>query len=412
MQRFIAAIPNPSCSALCERKLARRSINFVVSQPRPANRVIGGLRLSNPDRMKCAMLDQTNRQSSITRFDAGMLTAMHGLAAWRSACFDPAAPDSVLHHQPARRLNTRPQGSEGDASGLGHDPGGDPGDDRGDDRGAHYELAAVSSVSLASALLDPVSMAILSPALGLFARSVDTLPGPLQGSLQHRDAIVTPVAGADIHDVRHFLYHGVPSAVMLRGLLGANLQVAGPVLQPWQAELLAALGLDQGYYSITGPTKFTRIIATDMTQQATPSRFARGVIDRLRFRFGQDHARTRRLIVGTVPAEIADEAREFGFEAVELAALTMAEQARLLASATAVIGPSGSALTLVGFCDPGTAILELQTHDALEDWTQVLCALFGLDWYGLVTDAPDAARPTGLDQASLRACLRHITGPK
>ncbi len=345
------------------------------------------------------MLDQTNRRSSITRFDAGMLTPVHGLAAWRTACFDPAAPDQVFHHQPARRLNTRPQDSE-------------DGDDQGNDRGANYELAAVSSVSLAAALLDPGSMAIFSPALGLFARAIDTLPGPLQGSLQRLDAVATPVAGADINDLRHFLYQGLPSAMMLWGLLGAGLHVAGPALRPWQAELLAALGLDQGYYSMTGPTKFTRIIATDMTQKAAPSRFARGVIDRLRFRFGQDHERTRRLMVGTVPAEITDEAREFGFEAVDLAALTMAEQARLFASATAVIGPSGSALALVGFCDPGTAILELQPCGAAEDWTRVLCALFGLDWYGLDTDAPDAVSPTGLDRTSLRTCLNHITSAK
>jgi hypothetical protein len=389
--------------------LARRSINFVVSHPRPAHRIDLGLRLSNPDRMNCAMLDQTNRRSPIARFDAGMLTAVHGLAAWRNACFDPAAPDSVLHHQPGRLLNTRPQGREAGASWLGRDCGGD--------RGALYELAAVSSVSLAAALLDPGSMAILSPALGLFARSVDSLRGAFQGSLQHLDAIATPVAGADIHDLYHFLYHGLPSAVMLRGMLGERLHVAGPVLQPWQAELLAALGLDQGYYAITGPTKFIRIITTDMTQARAPSRFARGVIDRLRFRFGQDHERTRRLLIGTghhVAADhwlaIAADAQEFGFEAVDLTSLTVADQARLFASATAIIGPSGSALALVGFCDPGTAILELQTKDAAEDRTRVLCALFGLDWYGLVADAPDAVSPTTLDRSSLRDCLKHITG--
>lgn len=359
--------------------------------------------------MNRSMSNPSDPLTESAHFDADTLTAVHGIAAWGNACFNPAAPDSVFHHAPNRVIGTWSHFLGGGAR--------QPGADLGHAETAVCELAGVSAVSLAGALLDPMSMAIFSPARGFYAPSGGSHAALRCESSSQYDGVVTPVAGVEIHDIRHFLYNGLPSAVMLRGMLGPRLLVAGPVLQPWQTELLAALGLDQGYFSIAEPTRFTRIIATDMMRPEPPSRFARGAIDRLRFRFGQDHVRTRRLLIGDGQKAWGDdwsaieaEAEDFGFEPVDLAPLSMAERARLFASATAVIGPSGAALALVGFCDPGTAILELQTTALLEGWTRVLCAVFGLEWYNLIVSMSDITGETLLDRGSLRICLKNMAG--
>lgn len=343
------------------------------------------------------------------RFDVDTLTAVHGLAAWANTCFEPDAPDSVFHHTPGRVIGTWPRGQ-----GLGARR---PDADRGQAETRMCELVGVSAASLADASLDPTSMSIFSPARGFYPPSVASRPVQRRESSAQCDGVATPVAGADIHDIRHFLYKGLPSAVMLRGMLGPRLLVAGPTLQPWQMELLVAVGLDEFYFSMAEPTRFTRIVTTDMIGPEPPSRFARGAIDRMRFRFGQDHARTRRLLIcdpqnawGDDWLAIEAEAQAFGFEPVDLAALSMAERARILASATAVIGASGAALALVGFCDPGTAILELQSIDCREDWTRILCAVFGLEWYNLIIGASEATGWVSLDRGWLRACLTMMVG--
>ncbi len=364
--------------------------------------------------MDYRMLEQTKSLLPVERFEAEGLREVHGLAAWTDACLNARAPDSVLHHAPGRLINILPRGIGAAIHWFGVD--------RGWDQVGVYSLAPVSSVSLGGAVFDPQSRIIFSPARGAFGPSCGDFDARHPAAPGRSEAIVTPIAGGQSDDIRHFLYKGLPAAMMLRGMLGPGLPVVGPVLLAWQAELLTASGLDQDYQAMTAPTAFSRIITSDLIGAAMPSRFARAALDRLRFRFGQTGPRTRRLLVGGAEAagmvgwpEIEAAALEFAFETVDLAGLGIAEQARLFASATAVIGWPGRAMAMVGFCDPGTVILELHHEPALDHWTQVLAAAFGLEWYGFgiagLSPAGEADETAGVvDRPALRACLTRMVG--
>ena len=363
--------------------------------------------------MDYRMLEQSKPLLQVERFEADALREVHGLAAWTDACFSAQAPDTVVRHAPNRLVDILPRGAGVATHWFGVDLGWD--------RVDVFSLPAVSSVSLKGAIFDPQSRTIFSPARGAFGPSCGDFAVPDPAAPGWSEAIVAPIAGGQSDDIRHFLYNALPSAMMLRGMLGPRLQVVGPMLLAWQAELLAACGLDQDYRAITAPMGFTRIIASDLIGAAMPSRFARATLDRLRFRFGQIEPRTLRLLIGGAAAaaipgwsEIEASALEFGFEAVDLAALSIAEQARLFARATAVIGWSGQAMAMVGFCDPGTVILELHRGPALDHWTQVLAAIFGLEWYGFALGVENVAQfdeASGVvDRTALRSCLTCMLG--
>jgi capsular polysaccharide biosynthesis protein len=57
----------------------------------------------------------------------------------------------------------------------------------------------------------------------------------------------------------------------------------------------------------------------------------------------------------------------YGFEPVRLETLSVADQVRLFRGAEAVVAPHGAALTNIGFCRPGTLVIEL-LMDAYCNW--------------------------------------------
>ncbi|MCU4160437.1 glycosyltransferase family 61 protein [Acidiphilium sp. AL] len=279
-----------------------------------------------------------------------------------------------------------------------------------------HRLKRVGSLVLNNAILSPESMAVLCPGRGFFDASIENLAmwnGCLSAAdrnfielandawrwadpsrpIPEIDTVVLPVGGIGIGNYGHFLYDGLPAALLHRLLLGPHAVLAGRPLLPWQSEILDALGLLDGYVALDRPTRFRKIVTSDMVSFNVqyPSRFVCAVFDRLRFRFGTGtKGRQRLLISRALPEnrrvmenrpEIEAVAAEFGFEMMQPARMTIAEQARLFAEADCVIGESGAALANLGFCDPGTNVLEIQPERFADGWTRAACHVLGLRWH-------------------------------
>ncbi len=119
---------------------------------------------------------------------------------------------------------------------------------------------------------------------------------------------------------------------------------------------------------------------------------------------------------GVVMAELA----RMGFQPVRLEALSLADQVRLFRQAEAIVAPPGAALTNLGFCRPGTLVIEL-LMDAFVDWSfRNLAALFQLRYDCVLgrgkkpmpeIDAWFAATPWEISENHVVAAVAHSLAP-
>lgn len=382
----------------------------------------------------------------IGRFGLDDLPAAAGFAAFRQAALDPGAADCAFRHAADRFVDVVPHGLAtgravfGSVRSINREMQENP----------IHRLKQVGSLAINNAILSPDSMAVLCPGRGFFDVSIENLAmwngrlsaadgnfidvGPDQWrfaescpSVPQIDAIALPAGGIGIGNYGHFLYDGLPAVLQHRLLLGPRAVLTGRKLAPWQSEILDALGLLDGYLALDRPTRFRKIITSDMVSFNVqyPSRFIRAVFDRLRFRFGAGAERGRRLMISRAgPAnyrimenrpEIERIAAEFGFEVVHPGAMTVAEQARLFAGAECVIGESGAALANLGFCDPGTHVLEIQPERFADGWTRAACHVLGLRWHvffagvtGDPAEGPVREFSFTVDPAPFRAALAAV----
>lgn len=107
--------------------------------------------------------------------------------------------------------------------------------------------------------------------------------------------------------------------------------------------------------------------------------------------------------------------RGLGFESVQLAGRTMADQARLFADAAAVVAPHGSGLTNLMFCSPGTRVVEFFSPVYVNPCYWAISNAAGLTYYCLigVGERPPEP-PEGMDLGAwffdhLRLDRRHGT---
>jgi capsular polysaccharide biosynthesis protein len=91
-------------------------------------------------------------------------------------------------------------------------------------------------------------------------------------------------------------------------------------------------------------------------------------------------------------AELIERLRELGFEIVEPQNLTMREQIEMFSSAELVVGPSGSAMFNVVFCEPGTKVIDIESEP---HWIYAHAGLFASCElrYGVFIGAVDAQDP-------------------
>lgn len=105
----------------------------------------------------------------------------------------------------------------------------------------------------------------------------------------------------------------------------------------------------------------------------------------LRLYLSRQKAANRRIIN---EAEVEDILTDYGFQTVYLEALSVAEQAALLAQAERVVAVHGSGLTNLVFCRPGTQVLELFAPDFVYPCYWALSHWMQLDYTYLIGQSP------------------------
>jgi capsular polysaccharide biosynthesis protein len=253
--------------------------------------------------------------------------------------------------------------------------------------------------------------------------------------LEYQDGIGIPVCGVGFPNYGHFLFDGLPLAwLMAEQLRRQNACLIGGPLGRWQDEVLRTLGVADIYRPLTQPSRFRRLVTSNLVfgHVPYPTRFARLPFDTIRARVGAPSGPRDRRILLVRPnnsgrrhlinaAEVADSLAHLGFEVVQPERLTFREQVRLFAAASVVVGESGAAMANIGFCDPGTRVLEIMPEVHVEGWTRGTCLVFSHEWHvyfaSVVEPPPGSAEGEArmqfsyrVDVASLREAVRVICG--
>jgi hypothetical protein len=228
------------------------------------------------------------------------------------------------------------------------------------------------------------------------------------------DCVAVPVCGVGFPNYGHFLFDGLPAALLLTQLFSdLPIRLVGQKLGPWQRDILAAAGLLGRYLEITQPSRFRCMLASTLLAMhvSYPTAFIRPLFDLLRFGAGVPvsggprkvflsrggHDQRRRLRNrGAVEAAMA----MMGFAVIQPDQLSFAEQIAALSDARLVVGESGAAMANLGFCRPGTKVLEIQPERFVEGWARGTCFQLGHRWHLYLAEVRSPPL-TGADGAPL-----------
>jgi capsular polysaccharide biosynthesis protein len=253
-------------------------------------------------------------------------------------------------------------------------------------------------------------------------------------SLELVDATAFPVCGTGFWNYGHFLYDGLSLALLLTQAMPNWAPIlVGPPLTDWQRTILELVGLADNYRPQERPAVFRKVVASNLMSLhvSYPTRFVRPLFDMIRFKVGASEAFTGGKVFISRRHDIAkrmlrnrDEVercfRDEGFTVVVPEQMSFAEQVKLFSSCRFVAGESGAGFANIGFCDPGTKILEIQPDNFVEGWTRSASMLFSHDWNVFFAESsPIASDPLGkplpphtmefsVVVADLRAAIRAI----
>lgn len=283
--------------------------------------------------------------------------------------------------------------------------------------GSIGRMREVTSVVLNDARFVASSMSVIDSRDRVFLDGIDNLGGAdalagydphyardAEGALRldddfaaraaYIDCVALPVCGPGLPNYGHFLYDGLCAVWLHAQLLRDRpLRVVGQPLLPWQREILAAVGLESLYLEVTGPVVFRKLLTTTLLSLhvSYPTAFVRPLFDLMRFRFGTAAPPLRRVFFSRAAdvgrrvlrnrPEIEGRMRDLGFEVIHPERLSFRDQARLMAEAAFVVGESGAAMANLGFCTPGTRVLEIQPERFVEGWTRGMCFQFAHRWH-------------------------------
>lgn len=323
---------------------------------------------------------------------------------------------------------------------------------------ARARMQSVESVSLSEAVYAPAYCLVFSPQHGLYqptAGGFEATRGGPDGliaaydafeltesgvlalrnlpMIDDHDGIGIPICGMGFFNYGHFLFDGLSLAMFLVQRLRADgARLIGPPLRSWQLAVLEALGVADLYLPLTAPCRFRTLIASNtlMGHVSYPTRFARIAFDLIRLRLGvAPGRRDRRLFIvrSDTPgrrhlinrAEVIACAQMHGFEVIQPELLSLREQVQAFAAASVVMGESGAAMANIGFCDPGTQVLEIMPEIHSEIWIRGICLTFSHQWhvyFARVIDRPPAGAVEEdhlnfnyfIDINPLHASLQHI----
>jgi len=169
----------------------------------------------------------------------------------------------------------------------------------------------------------------------------------------------------------HWMAFTLPLVGIYRERLGIepDFYYLGRAIKSWHLETLARAG-------VGAERVLSDAVTADRLVADFPDRKRRaGAVDRSMLAFTRNlyyerpaAAPTRRLFVGrnnanyrrlVNQAECIEYAARYGFETVSMDGLSVAEEAKLFASAECIIAPHGAALTNLLFATPGARVLEL-----------------------------------------------------
>jgi len=327
-------------------------------------------------------------------------------------------------------------------------------------RDGTFHQRSTETIFLNDAIFSPSSTVVCSTSRGLYDATLQNfllVPGKLNGLVKNDglyeldasgscrfttliqkvpfiDLTAIPICGTGFHNYGHFLYDGLPAIVsLLASLEDKSVKIVGPKLAHWQSSVLSALGLLDRYLPLTHQTRFRKLIVTSLVSLhvSYPTRFIRPLFDTIIYKLGAVRAASDRRVWisrgGDITkrhllnrAEVEACVQRFGFEIVMPETLSFEEQVRLFNSCVIVGGESGAGMANVGFCNPGTRVLELQPVEFVEGWTRAACVTFGLEW-NVVFANPDP-QPAALSNAqpplqfladisALSAALQRVTRP-
>jgi len=200
------------------------------------------------------------------------------------------------------------------------------------------------------------------------------------------------ICGPGFYNYGHFLYDGLPSVFLHRDLLGNSVKIVGPELKPWQKEIMELLGIFEHYNSINFPTRFKKLIVSSMLSLhvSYPTRFSRVVFDTIRFKVGETGSpRPKKVFISRGESnkrrlrnrkEVEGVLLSKGFEIIYPDLMSIKQQCTAFSSANFVVGEAGAGMGNIGFCDPGSIVLEILPFD--DQWTRGSCFLMGHRWQG------------------------------
>ena len=170
---------------------------------------------------------------------------------------------------------------------------------------------------------------------------------------------------------------------------------------PFQSQTLAAIELN--YEQMIIPTAATHLEAAELIVPSLPGRIGfptRRSCEFLRKLFlSGDNTSPRRMLYITrrdantrrLLNEMAliERLTRYSFEVVELASLSVAEQARLFASARLVVAPHGAGLTNIVFCEKSAAVIEFMPDDYFNPCFEVVAAHRSMRYTRLTVQSVD-----------------------
>ena len=179
----------------------------------------------------------------------------------------------------------------------------------------------------------------------------------------------TPVSSNYSHWITEVLPFWITYADRLKPM-GVKLLLG--TVSNFQEQALAVLGIEPGDVVKIGPGRLRveHLYLTSPMEVGAPASLVRDAAeklvqqlggyareeDRRRLFLSRSDATTRRLLN---EQQITRRLARYGFSIVRCSELSFVEQVKLLASASAVVGIHGAALSNVIFCKPGTKFLEL-----------------------------------------------------
>ncbi|WP_407522741.1 glycosyltransferase family 61 protein [Methylobacterium oryzisoli] len=198
------------------------------------------------------------------------------------------------------------------------------------------------------------------------------------------------------HNYGHFIIECLIGLLSVQHLLpSGEIKILSKPLTPWQTELLDVIGIgaDQLHQSAEDLVQVDEAIFPSFLggNLEHPSIATRVAFDTLKLRAGITSSQRpgRRLLIDrrAYPTrrvenwpEVERMARRLDFEYVATERLSVREQIALFADAAIVVGETGAALTNIGFCEPGTPVVEIMIQGRESRWIKNTSALLGRRW--------------------------------